>query len=295
MIVSMTGYGRGDGEGDTGRFVVEIQTLNRKYQDIQVQMGRKFLFLENIIRKMVSENIRRGRVTVSIHFEEYIAENLEPVIDVDLARKYCDVLTRLCEELDMSEEITLRDILDMEPSVLRVHRSLPEEIVELPESLRDALAKALDSLQYMRSEEGEYIRQEIIKYIEILKVCVEQIASLIPASARRYEEKLRNRIDDLLLEEAGEDRILREVAIMAERCDITEEVVRMKSHLQQFDELIYQESAGPVGRTMDFLVQEMLREANTIGSKSSEKDISRLVLQMKNELDRIKEQIQNIE
>ena len=118
---------------------------------------------------------------------------------------------------------------------------------------------------------------------------------MIPASARRYEEKLRNRIDDLLLEEAGEDRILREVAIMAERCDITEEVVRMKSHLQQFDELIYQESAGPVGRTMDFLVQEMFREANTIGSKSSDKDISRLVLQMKNELDRIKEQIQNIE
>ena len=295
MVVSMTGYGRGEGSDDLGRFVVEIQTLNRKYQEVQVHMSRKFLSLENEIRKIVSGYVKRGRATVSVHFEEHVAENLEPVVDIDLARKYQDVLLRLSDELGMSEEITLRDIIDLEPGVLRVQRSIPEEFLEFPEVLRNALMDALEQLSYMRNEEGSYILEEIFKYLESVKVSVEQISGLIPAAARRYEEKLRNRLDDLVLEEAGEERILREVAILAERSDITEEIVRMRSHINQFNELINNVDNKPKGRTLDFIVQEMFRETNTIGSKAMDKDISRLVLQIKNELDRIKEQIQNIE
>jgi uncharacterized protein (TIGR00255 family) len=291
MVRSMTGYGRSEVMHKSGKITVEISSTNRKHLELSLGLPKEFSFLENEFREMAAQYVKRGRVQVFIGFE-LVNNKVEFYLDVELAKRYHDALQELSDELELEQEITLKDILSNE-EVLTFEKT-PFHGEELSEPLTKVYVEAFQSLVEMREREGTALQSDILKRLSMIELKVKEIQSLSPLAVQRYEQKLRKKISELLpAAEGNEDRVIREVAIMAERLDITEEIVRLLSHIEQFEKSM--ESEDSMGRLLDFLTQEMVREINTIASKSSELDISRLAVEVKNELDKIREQIQNIE
>ena len=292
MIKSMTGYGKAEVESATGRVVVEIRSVNHRYGEISVKLPRLFLPFENDIKKTVGQRLKRGKIEVFVQREESVAGAAGPAVNLPLARSYYRAFSSIREALGLAEEVSLaliaaqKDVIGASESV-----AAPESV---PDELMTAVQRAADSLDAMRSREGETLLDDLRKRRSLLSVIIDRVAERTPLVVAEFAARIKERVAQLAADSTvNEERLAQEVAIMADRCDITEELVRFNSHLQQFDETLRLNE--PVGRKLDFLLQEINREVNTIGSKANDAEIAVCVVELKAELERIREQVQNIE
>jgi uncharacterized protein (TIGR00255 family) len=291
---SMTGYGRGDSSQDGFKITVELSSVNRKQAEISVTLPREMEMLEAQVRDLINRSIARGRTTarVSLHAGEGNA-SARMHLNVPLARAYARELNRLAKELKISGEVTL-DHLTRAPGVLQTDQDLAVGEDFWP-AVEKALQKALAGIVKMREREGAHLAQDLAQRIAVMRKATARVQKHAPGVAERYRRQLLERIQNSGLVAPGpeDDRLLKEVVYFADRSDITEELTRLQSHFKQFDDC--RNSREPVGRTLDFLAQEMNREINTIGSKANDSLISREVVTLKAELEKFREQAQNVE
>lgn len=292
MIKSMTGFGRGEKRDNGKEFIVEIKAVNHRYCDIYVKMPRQISFLEDRVREVVSRSISRGKVDVFITYENYGENSKKVVFDEALAKAYTDAIWRMKEKLGLAEDVSV-SLVSRFPDVLRVEEE-EDDAEELWKLLHDAVRDALDALIEMREKEGRELKKNVLEKAEYIEKVLKNIENCAPLVVSDYKKRLENRIKELVDQQTiDESRIAMEVAIFADRCSIDEELVRLGSHIGQLRETF--ELEQPVGRKLDFLLQEMNREINTIGSKASDLEITKYVVEIKSELEKIREQIQNIE
>lgn len=288
----MTGYGRGESSRGGAKFTVEISTVNRKQAELSLYLPRELDALESRVRDEINAKVARGRIAARVQFSAGSANKAQVKIDRSLAKQYAREYRTLADELKLEDQIRLDTILRA-PGVLQTTEdSLDVEGLWL--SLRVAVRLSLRELLVMRSKEGANLKKDLQKRINALQKAVKAVAKQAPKTAKRHRDALLDRLKQSGLDlKMDDERVLKEVALYADRIDITEELTRMESHFEQFSD--YAESKAPVGRTLDFLSQEMNREVNTIGSKANDPVISRLVVTMKSELEKFREQVQNVE
>jgi uncharacterized protein (TIGR00255 family) len=275
-----------------GKISVELRSVNHRYSELSVKLPRQFLPIENEVRKRVSERFRRGKIDIYIQFDQSSEGVTPPQANFPLAKAYYDVFTKMGNELGLNEPVTLSQILAQKDVLSFQEISL--DLDQVVPALFSALAGAVESLESMRRKEGESLDLEIRGRVESVISLVEKVASLAPVAVSSNAARLRERIDRFMGEtQIDESRLAQEVAMLADRMDITEELVRLRSHFKQFFSVI--SLSEPVGRKLDFLLQEINREVNTIGSKANDADIAALVVEMKSELEKVREQVQNIE
>lgn len=293
MIKSMTGFGRGENEDNYRKFSVEIKSVNHRYNDFIIRMPKFLSYLEDDIKKMLKEKIKRGRVEVYINLETFGNSDISINPDINLAFEYKKALENISKELKIEDNITLEQIMKY-PDILNIEESdIDEE--EIWDVLSVAINSALIKLYEMRIKEGEKLLYDIKNRAEIVRELVKSIEKKSPIVVEEYKEKLKNRIKKLLEDsiEVDDTKLANEVAYFSDKSNITEELVRLDSHINQL--LKTMDSNDPVGRKLDFIIQEMNREANTIGSKVGDVEITNNVVDIKSELEKIREQIQNIE
>ncbi len=291
MIKSMTGYGKSNLSINSREYQVEIKTVNHKYIDVNIRMPRTISYLEEDIRKLVTSKLKRGKVDIYINFENYSEEGNEVIINSEIAKTYIRNLKKIAEEENISQNIEITEIAKL-PDVLTVKNTLEEGLIKL--ELLQPVREALDNLIQMREKEGRKIAETINIKISTIKSKVEYIAALSTHLIDEYIEKLEARTKELLqTNEVDKARLMQEVVIYADKCSIEEEITRMQSHITQLKELLLE--TEPSGKKMDFLIQEMNRETNTIGSKANNLEIINNVVDIKTILEDIREQVQNIE
>lgn len=290
----MTGYGRGDCAKDGFKVTVEVSSVNRKQTEISVNLPRQMELLEAQIRDVINRYIARGRVTVRVSLHAGIGKaSARMHLNVPLAKAYARELTRLSKQLRLPGPVTL-DQVSRAPGVLQTDEEMAVEEDFWP-AVEKALQKALSQMVTMREREGAHLAQDLAKRIEIMRKAAAQIAKHAPTVAEHYRQQLIERIKSAGLQAPSveDERLLKEVVYFADRSDITEELTRLQSHFQQFED--GRKSKEPVGRMLDFLAQEMNREINTIGSKANDSLISQEVVTLKAELEKFREQAQNVE
>jgi uncharacterized protein (TIGR00255 family) len=292
MIKSMTGYGKGDAVSEQGSFTVEIRSVNHRYGEVSVRMPRAFLSQENEIKRQVSTVLKRGKIDVTVQWEEASGIDTIPQVNRELALGYCETFRQLSGELGLPGEVPLALIL-AQKGVLRDSGTLIDETELLPQ-LTQAVSSAVAAIDSMRTREGEALAADLQARRRQVAEWVEQVRERTPLMVTEYQQKLSARLEQLLGDvELDPARLAQEVALLADRCDITEELVRLDSHFAQFDEALRLKE--PVGRKLDFLMQEMNREVNTIGSKANDASVATLVIQVKAEMEKMREQVQNVE
>lgn len=291
MIKSMTGFGRGKYENEGRNYTVDIKSVNHKYTDISVRLPRFLNSEEDKIRKRISLAISRGKVDVLVTFENYGSKGTNIRINKELAKDYIKELKSLADETGLNFNVDVIDISKF-PEILKIEDEQDEELIgnELMIAVDDALNKFIS----MRELEGTRLIQDIEKRIYSIQTKVDEITSYSSTLVEEYIEKLKTRVNELL--EPGtvdENRLMQEIVIFSDKSSIEEELTRLRSHIIQFLELIKQSS--PIGKKIDFLIQEINREVNTIGSKANCLEITNRVIEIKTEVENIREQIQNIE
>ena len=291
MIKSMTGFGRATLEENLREYQVEIKTVNQKYSDINIRMPRSMSYLEDEIRKIVSSKIKRGKVDIFISFDNYSDEGKDIKINKEIAKMYIKSLKELAEEENISADFKVTDITKL-PDVLNTKNIIDEDQIKVEVS--KVVEEAVDKVVEMRQVEGEKIAQDLLERINNIEGMVKEISGFSTGLIDEYIVKLETRIKNLLqTEEIDQSRLAQEVVIYADKCSVQEEITRLNSHLHQFKEMI--DSKTAIGKKLDFITQEMNRETNTIGSKANNLDITNRVIEIKTELEDIREQIQNIE
>lgn len=291
MIKSMTGFGRGKYENEGRSYTVDIKSVNHKYTDISVRLPRFLNSEEDKIRKRISSAISRGKVDVLISFENYSSKGTNIRINKELAKEYIKELKSLADETDLQFNVDVIDISKF-PEILKIEDTQDEELIgkELMIAVDDALEKFIS----MRETEGTRLVQDIEQRIYLIQNKVNEITEFSSTLVKEYMEKLKVRVNELLEPSTvDENRLMQEIVIFSDKSSIEEELTRLKSHMSQFLELIKQSS--PIGKKIDFLIQEINREVNTIGSKANCLDITNRVIEIKTEVENIREQIQNIE
>lgn len=290
---SMTGYGRGDCAKDGFKFTVELNSINRKQSDISINLPKEFVELEPRIRDEINAHLSRGRINVVVAYHRSSTKAEESVeLDVALAKAYTRAIQKLQKQLKLEGTLTLDTILRA-PGVMKLAETTVDAEAVWP-SVETALRKAVTGLVKMREKEGKFLANDLGERLGLLETGLELIRKSAPEIVKRYREQLHTRVREAGLEiPVDDERLLKEVVFFADRCDISEEITRLASHLKQFRDCL--KSNEPVGRTLDFLAQEMGREINTIGSKANAAEISQQVVKMKAELEKIREQVQNIE
>jgi len=294
MLKSMTGFGRSELNTDFGRLTAEIKSVNHKYCNITLNIVSQLSSFEPKIHNLIKSQIARGQINLSLELKAVDgASDTDFTLDLQLAQKYYQELSKLRDELGFKDEITL-EMLTRLPGVLVLNeRELEEE--KLWSSVEGVLNAAIEQLNLMKETEGASLSIDLNQRLETTKTFLSQIKLSSNNFVKEYHEKLRKRIEDLLKgrAEVDESRIIMEAGVLAERADITEEIVRLESHCEQFAKCIT--SNEPVGRQLDFLLQEMLREANTIGSKTGHPEIASDSVLLKTEIEKMRELAQNIE
>lgn len=290
----MTGYGWGECAQDGFKVTVELSSVNRKQSEIAVNLPRELEVLEAQVRDEINRRIGRGRLTARVTL--HVADGNEAAhvhVNRKLAKAYAQELTRLAKELKLSGSVSL-DMLMRAPGVLQTSEEVADAEDFWP-SVGKALKQGLDILVKMREREGQHLEKDLCHRIALMRRCVTRVQKQAPKVQERYREQLIERIKSAGLELAdiAEERLLKEVIYFADRSDISEELTRLQSHFQQFDDCLA--SKEPIGRTLDFLAQEINREVNTIGAKANDSLISRDVVALKTELEKFREQAQNVE
>lgn len=295
MVKSMTGFGRGGFTGDTRSITVEIRAVNHRYCDIYVKIPRHYSFAEEKIKAAVKERLLRGKIEVSVLVDSFGESENEISVNRAAATAYYDALKELRDSFDLDDgKITLEMLAGM-PDVIRAVPADEDEDEILREML-SAVDQALDSLCEMRQTEGDKLAADILKRADLIENTKNSIAERAPQLEKEYADKMRARLTEMLdgVAEVPDDRIMVEAAVFADKANITEELVRLGSHIDQLRGFINSDEEA-TGKKIDFLVQEMNREANTIGSKSNDTEITSMMLDMKAEIEKIREQVQNIE
>lgn len=294
MIKSMTGFGRSEHSDGKRNIIAEIKSVNHRYCDITVKMPRRYSFAEERLKTIVKDIARRGKIDVSIMVENVTEDDTTVKLNTMVAKQYYENLTMLKEAFPVDGEITLQFLATL-PDVLKAVPDVDDE-EEILRSLSIPVEAAAKKLDEMRTAEGEKLAEDIIKRGQLIHGMVKHIEKYSPQVVENYKAKLQERIRELVGGHAAipEDRILVEAAIFADKCNVTEEMVRLDSHINQLKTII-SKSTQPDGKKLDFLVQEMNREANTIGSKANDIEITNTVLEIKSEIEKIREQVQNIE
>jgi uncharacterized protein (TIGR00255 family) len=288
----MTGYGRGEVDHEGAKFSVELNTVNRKQSDIVVSLPRDLTELEPRIRQTINESISRGRTNVLVCLHNGTNGLRKLALDTELARSYHDAMRALQKELSAPGEITIGTILQA-PGVMRA----PEEAIKSDEAwppVERALRSALAELIKMREREGKHLAKDLIHRLKAMRKTLKEIRALHPEVVKKYRATLLERIEKAGVPiGADDDRLIKEITFFADRSDISEELTRLESHLAQFAHHLRKNE--PVGRTLEFITQEIFREVNTLGSKANDAAISQRVVTLKAELEKIREQIQNLE
>lgn len=292
MIRSMTGYGKYETTAHGVQTTVEIRAVNHRYGEVSIKLPRPLMQFEHEIRKRVSSRLKRGKIDIFIQHEDLTGAEAAPMVNLALAKRYLDAFHGLQQALGLKDDLTLSFVASQKDVVQFRAEGANEE--EGGEHLLGAVAGALDAIDVMRLREGEALERDIRDRRRTLAELLEMVVRRSPLVVSEYTERLRTRLaqlaDDCSIDPG---RLAQEIALMADRSDISEEIVRFRSHLHQFDEALGLEE--PVGRKLDFIVQELNRETNTIGSKANDAEMAGLVVELKAELEKIREQIQNIE
>ena len=294
MIKSMTGFGRSEYTDGKRSVTAEVRSVNHRYCDVSVKMPRRYSFAEEKIKSAVKEVLSRGKIDVSISVVNVTEDDVAVKLNTSVAQQYRDSLNELKEKFDLQDEISLGLIAGL-PDVMKTVPEIEDED-EVTEALKTPVIEAVKKLDEMRALEGEKLKEDLLKRGETIKANAGKIKARAPQVVAEYKEKLEDRISQLLDKnmEIPEDRLAMEVAVFADKCDITEELVRLDSHMDQMKKIL-EEGSKAVGKRLDFLVQEMNREANTIGSKANDLETTNIMLDIKSEVEKIREQVQNIE
>lgn len=293
MVKSMTGYGRGESSDGGFGLIVELRALNHRYLDLVIRMPKELSSFEDTVRKQIKEELFRGRIEVYVTIHETVHTARSVIIDENLAKAYLEAFQALRESLSLDEEKWTASSLASLPDVLQINKNEiePERVSSVLES---GLEEALIRLNLQRKREGERLEVDIARRIEIVKEMVHNMKDKSPQVLKDYQKRLDNRLRELHnCSDYDKQRFFTEVAFFAERSNIDEELVRLQSHLHTFKEDLSKDDG--LGRKLDFLAQEINREINTIASKSNDLEISRMVVESKSEMEKIREQIQNIE
>ena len=295
MIRSMTGFGRGEYSDGKRNVICEIRTVNHRYADISVKMPKRYSFAEEKIKALIKERVRRGKVEVSIIVENLTEGDITIRLNSPVAQQYIENLKELKERYGLTGEIDLKLVSSM-PDVLKAIPDVEDE-EEVTAVICESVKAAVSRLDEMRTTEGAKLAEDLLMRGELIREIVKKIEKRAPLVAEEYREKLEARIRELVEDKVDipADRILVEAAVFADKANITEELVRLDSHMMQLKAFLTESSEGAVGKKLDFLVQEMNREANTIGSKANDLEITSLMLETKSEIEKIREQVQNIE
>ena len=291
MIKSMTGYGKANLSKEQREYQIEIKSVNHRYLDISVKMSRQLSYLEETIKKEIMSKVKRGKIDVFVTFENNSLEGKEIKINEELAKAYVKELKKLAEEENLLADIQVNDIAKY-PDVLKIQNNQEDEKIKL--EVLEVVGKATENLVQMRKTEGSKLAEDLNQRLDNLKVKIEDISKLSTGLIEEYVVKLEERIKEILKnQEIDQTRLAQEVVIYADKCSIEEEVTRLRSHIAQFKTLLDSDEA--IGKKLDFIIQEMNRETNTIGSKANNLNITNNVIDMKTEIENIREQVQNIE
>ena len=291
MIKSMTGFGKSSLINEKREYQMEMKSVNHRYLDINIRLPRPLIFLEETIKKEIAAKIQRGKIEVFVTFNNKEQDSEKITINKELAKTYIKQLKELAEESQISTEINILEIVQM-PDVLNISMEQDEEV--LKKEIIELTQRTVEKLVEMRKFEGKKIAEDLENRIEDINKKIIKISAISTRLIEEYIVKLEKRIKELLqTDEIDKNRLAQEVVIYADKCSIEEEITRLKSHINQFKELLCTE--GAIGKKIDFLIQEMNREINTVGSKANQLEIIDVVVDVKTELENIREQIQNIE
>lgn len=291
---SMTGYGRGECTMYERKFTVEIKAVNHRYNDITVKLPRAIMGFEDEIKKAISKKVFRGKLDVFVNFESFSQEDVNISVNEPLAKSYTETLRKLKSDLQLEGDVTI-EMVSKFPDVITVDKNISNENTEneIRECLMKAVEDATDAFVAMREVEGETLKKNIIEKVAFVNDALQKIEGRAPFVSKDYRARLEAKLADLDEIQVDESRLLTEVMLFADKACIDEEITRLHSHISQMYSIV--EESVPVGRKLDFLVQEMNRETNTIGSKSNDIQITNHVVDIKSEIEKIREQIQNIE
>lgn len=291
MIKSMTGYGKANLSKEKKEYQVEIKSVNHRYLDISVKIPRVLSYLEEEVKKEIASKVKRGKIDVFITFENNSTEGKEIKINTEIAKIYIDELKKLAKQENILANIEVTEISKF-PDVLSIQNNQEDETIK--NELLETVNQATERLVQMRAMEGSKIAEDLLSRVKAIQKKVQEISSLSTGLIEEYVVKLEGRIKEILKsQEIDEARLAQEVVIYADKCSVEEEVTRLRSHISQFEELLISE--GAIGKKLDFIIQEMNRETNTIGSKANNLEITNKVIDVKTELENIREQVQNIE
>ncbi len=292
MIQSMTGFGRGEIAAGGRQITVEIKSINHRYCEIQVKLPRKYNILEDKLRQYLAGALSRGKIDLFIKMEDREGSSQEMRIDKGLALKYHNEIRDLAASLNIPMNLGVAELAAM-PGIMAIEEAA-EEMEEVWQLLQTPVDGALSHLIEMRKAEGARIAADFFQRLSYLEELRRQLLEFAPAVVENYRQRLTARISELLGQQPlDENRLVQEIAMFADRASVDEELVRLDSHFRQFRELL--ESSQPVGRKLDFLCQEMNREINTVGSKANDLAMTKIVVEVKSELEKLREQVQNIE
>jgi len=293
--LSMTGFGRGEASGGQGSWIVELRAVNHRYLDIGIKLPRRFISWEDRIKKEISSYHVRGRVDVYVTFNDEGSEAARLRVDLPLARQYIACLNSIAGDLSIPGEPDLAMVASYRDIISQLDEETGgESLEEFWPAFREAIVTALGECQRMRQSEGEMLQKDLLDRLDSFQLKIESIEQALPQIIEKREIALKERLDNLL---SGIDidplRLAQEIAILVDKSDVSEEIVRLRSHVEQFHGFLKLQE--PVGRRLDFLVQEFLREVNTISSKINHAATAHLIVGMKNDLEKIREQVQNLE
>ena len=291
-LLSMTGYGSAKGSVEGQEITVELKSVNNRYLDCSVRLPRNFLFAEDPVKQAVSAGVSRGKVDVFVSAQASQDSGTVVSVNEELARGYRDAVARIAETLGLESGLNAFSLARF-PDVLTVERCELDKD-KAAAALSDITAKAVEEFNAMREREGERLRQDMLGKLETIEGLVSVVEERSPQTVKEYRERLEARLRDILADRSlDEQRVITEAAIFADRTAVDEETVRLRSHIAQFRTML--EEGSPIGRKMDFLVQEFNRESNTIGSKCSDASLAKVVVDLKSEIEKIREQLQNVE
>lgn len=290
MVVSMTGYGRSKKESNQFTVSIEIKTVNHRFSEFNLRMPRQLLKMEDKIKKTLAEHIQRGRIEVFVTISGEGIVNRNVNVDWELLDEYYQNISAIKKKYSIQNGITLLDVLRQELISIEEREAGNEELDQI---VLSTVEEACQNLKQMRLMEGKELEKDLNNHLNLLSMRISQVRELSPKVVHQYQERLTKRMQEFVSGQLDETRILTEVAIFADKADINEELTRLQSHIIQFEKTLCLNE--PIGRKLDFLIQEMNREVNTIGSKSNDSSIAGEVVEMKCLLEKMKEQVQNIE
>ena len=291
-LLSMTGYGSAKGTVEGQEITVELKSVNNRFLDCSVRMPRSFLFAEDAVKKAVTVGVTRGKVDVFVSSQASQDSGTVVLVNEGLAREYRDAIARIAESLGLENGLTAFSIARL-PDVLTVERREIDKD-KAAAALAEITARAVEEFNAMREREGEWLRRDMLAKLDTIEKLVSIVEERSPQTVKEYRERLEARLREVLADRSlDEQRVITEAAIFADRTAVDEETVRLRSHIAQFRTLL--QEGSPILRKPDFLVQELNREMNTIGSKCSDSYLAQVVVDLKSELEKIREQIQNVE